>query len=113
MPLFIGAIVAALLKVLFRYAVFKIFAKLILGTATAGIIYLFLTSTIKPFIDEMQQKIVDKAAELSTIGGTAAEVIQYFDFIQCVNIMLSASAACFSWKLLSAAIRAFGMNTGG
>ncbi|HCW5156343.1 TPA: DUF2523 domain-containing protein, partial [Acinetobacter baumannii] len=54
MPLFIGAIVAALLKVLFRYAVFKIFAKLILGTATAGIIYLFLTSTIKPFIDEMQ-----------------------------------------------------------
>ena len=41
MPLFIGAIVAALLKVLFRYAVFKIFAKLILGTATAGVIYLF------------------------------------------------------------------------
>ncbi|EYT12862.1 hypothetical protein J595_03984 [Acinetobacter sp. 1592897] len=31
MPLFIGAIVAALLKVLFRYAVFKIFAKLVLG----------------------------------------------------------------------------------
>ncbi|EOC1787875.1 DUF2523 domain-containing protein, partial [Acinetobacter baumannii] len=61
MPLFIGAIVAALLKVLFRYAVFKIFAKLILGTATAGVIYLFLSSTVKPFVDEMQQKIVEKA----------------------------------------------------
>ncbi len=60
MPLFIGAIVAALLKVLFRYAVFKIFAKLILGTATAGVIYLFLSSTVKPFVDEMQQKIVEK-----------------------------------------------------
>lgn len=83
-----------------------------MGTATAGVIYLFLSSTVKPFIDEMQQKIVEKATELSSVGGTAAEVIQYLDFIQCVNIILSASAACFSLKLMSVAIRAFGINTG-
>ncbi|EYT12604.1 hypothetical protein J595_04171 [Acinetobacter sp. 1592897] len=53
-----------------------------------------------------------KQWSLSTVGGTAAELIQYFDFIQCVNIILSASAACFSLKLMSVAVRAFGINTG-
>lgn len=112
MPLVIGAIVAALLKVLFRYAVFKIFAKLILGTATAGIIYYFLTSVAKPIADDLSQQLVNKASELSTVGGTAAEVIQYMDFVHCVNIILSASAACFSLKIMSVAVRAFGINTG-
>lgn len=112
MPLVIGAIVSALLRVLFKYAFITIFSKLILGTATFSIIYYFLTNVAKPYTDDLQQQLVIKVGELSTVGGTAAEVIQYMDFVHCVNIILSASAAGFSLKIMSVAARAFGINTG-
>jgi hypothetical protein len=40
------------------------------------------------------------------------QVIAYLDFPHCVTILLTATTACISLKLMAVAIRAFGINTG-
>lgn len=94
------------------YTVIKVVAKLVTGAATAAIVYYFLMNTVQPFMDRIDAEIYAKVSEISTIGGTSYQVIQYIDFPQCVSLLLTASAACFSIKVMSVAIRAFGINTG-
>ena len=94
------------------YAVIKVLAKLITGVATAGIVYYFLSTVAKPRMDALEQELVNKVGELSTVGGTAAQCIQYLDLGHCVVLILSASTVCFTLKIMSVAVRAFGINTG-
>lgn len=103
MPFLFGAIVLVVIKSL---------AKLFVGAATAGLVYYFLTSVAQPKLDYYSDQILQKVNELSTVGGTAMEVIIYLDFPQCVSILLTASATCFSLKIMSVAVRAFGITTG-
>lgn len=88
------------------------FAKLVTGAATAGIVYYFLMNTVQPFMDRIDSAIYAKVSEISTIGGTSYQVIQYLDFPHCISLLLTASAACLSIKIMSVAVRAFGINTG-
>jgi len=94
------------------YSVIKVVAKLVTGAATAAIVYYFLMNTVQPFMDRIDSAIYAKVSEISTIGGTSYQVIQYIDFPHCISLLLTASAACFSIKIMSVAIRAFGINTG-
>jgi hypothetical protein len=94
------------------YSIISVVAKLVTGAATAALVYYFLMNTVQPFMDRMTSEIYDKVSEFSTIGGTSLQVIQYIDFPHCISLLLSASAACFSIKIMSVAVRAFGINTG-
>ncbi len=94
------------------YSVIKVVAKLVTGVATATLVYYFLMNTVKPFLDSIFSEIYNKVSEFSTIGGTSLQVIQYLDFPHCISLLLSASTACFSIKVMSVAVRAFGINTG-
>lgn len=87
-------------------------AKIVLGTTVAAITYAFLNSTVLPLIDRVEESILSQLHSLSTLGGVAGEVIQYLDFPHCISLLLSASSACLSIKLMAIAIRAFGVNTG-
>lgn len=94
------------------YSIISVVAKLVTGTVTAGLVYYFLTNTVQPLMDRFSSEIMDKVSDFSTIGGTSLQVIEYLDFPHCVSLLLSASAACFSIKIMSVAVRAFGINTG-
>ena len=94
------------------YPIISVVAKLVTGAATAGLVYYFLMNTVQPFMDRMTSEFYQKVSEFSTIGGTSLQVIQYIDFPHCISLLLSASAACFSIKIMSVAVRAFGINTG-
>ena len=94
------------------YSVIKVVAKLVTGVATATLVYYFLMNTVKPFLDSITSEIYNKVSEFSTIGGTSLQVIQYLDFPHCISLLLSATTACFSIKVMSVAVRAFGINTG-
>ena len=96
----------------FIIAVIKIVTKVVTGAVTAGLVYFFLSSVAQPKIDDISQKILAKVSEFSTVGGTGVETIIYLDFPHCIQMLLTASAACFSLKLMSVAVRAFGINTG-
>lgn len=94
------------------YAALKIFVKVITGTVTAGLVYIFLTTTVRPLMNNLEQEILQKVSEFSTVGGKGVEVLIYLDFPHCVQLLLTTSAACFSLKIMSVAVRAFGINTG-
>lgn len=92
--------------------IIKAVARLITGAVTASIVYYFLMSVVAPITSQIEAKILDTVNQLSTVGGTAFSVISYLDLGHCVAILLAASSACFSIKIMSVAIRAFGINTG-
>lgn len=92
--------------------IIKAIARLITGTVTAGLVYYFLTNIVSPIFSQLENKILQTVSNFSTVGGTALSIISYLDFGNCISIILSASSACFSIKLMSVAIRAFGINTG-
>ena len=94
------------------YSIINVVAKLLTGAATAALVYYFLTNTVQPFMDRIISEIYGKVSEFSTIGGTSLQVIHYIDFPHCISLLLSASSACFSIKIMSVAVRAFGINTG-
>lgn len=87
-------------------------AKIALGVTVASIIYGFLNNYILPVVRVLEQRILSEVQSLSTVGGVAGEVIMYFDFPHAVSILLATSSACLSIKIMSVAIRAFGINTG-
>lgn len=94
------------------FAVIKVLSKLLTGTVTAGLVYYFLSSVAKPQIDNLEQQVINKVSEFSVVGGSALQLISYLDFVNCIHMLLAASAACFSLKMMSVAVRAFGINTG-
>ena len=88
-------------------------AKIALGVTVASIIYGFLNNYILPVVRVLEQRILSEVQSLSTVGGVAGEVIMYFlIFPHAVSILLATSSACLSIKIMSVAIRAFGINTG-
>lgn len=99
------------LLVLF-YSIISVVAKLVTGAATAALVYYFLMNTVQPLMDRLTNEIYDKVSEFSLIGGTSLQVIQYMDFPHAISILLATSSACFSIKIMSIAVRAFGINTG-
>ena len=94
------------------YSLVSTVAKLVTGAATAGLVYYFLMNTVQPLLDSLTSQIYDKVSNFSAIGGTSLQVIQYLDFPHSISILLATSSACFSIKVMSIAIRAFGINTG-
>lgn len=94
------------------YAAVKALVRVITGAVTAGLVYYFLKNTVEPAYDNLISKIMDKVSDLSSVGGVIFDVIGYLDLFNLVSILLAASGACFSLKLMSIAIRAFGINTG-
>ncbi len=94
------------------YSIISVVAKLVTGAATAGLVYYFLINTVQPILDRLTSDITQKVSEFSTIGGTSLQVIQYLDFPHSISILLATSSACFSIKVMSIAVRAFGINTG-
>lgn len=99
------------LLVLF-YSIISVVAKLVTGAATAALVYYFLMNTVQPLMDRLTNEIYDKVSDFSLIGGTSLQVIQYLDFPHAISIVLATSSACFSIKIMSIAVRAFGINTG-
>lgn len=94
------------------YSIISVIAKLVTGAATAALVYYFLINTVQPILDRLTSEITSKVSEFSTIGGSAIQVIHYLDFPHCISILLATSSACFSIKIMSIAVRAFGINTG-
>lgn len=94
------------------YSIISVVAKLVTGAATAALVYYFLINTAQPIFDRLTSDITQKVSEFSTIGGTSLQVIEYLDFPHAISIVLATSSACFSIKVMSIAIRAFGINTG-
>lgn len=94
------------------YSILSVVAKLVTGAATAGLVYYFLMNTVQPILDRLTSDITSKVSEFSAIGGTSLQVIQYLDFPHAISILLATSSACFSIKVMSIAVRAFGINTG-
>lgn len=94
------------------YTIISVVAKLVTGAATAGLVYYFLISTVQPLMDRLVSEITIQVSDFSTIGGTSLQVIQYLDFPHAISLILATSSACFSIKIMSIAIRAFGINTG-
>jgi hypothetical protein len=87
-------------------------AKIVLGVTVASITYGFLNNYILPVVHVLEQRILSQVQSLSTVGGVAGEFIMYLDFPHAVSILLATSSACLSIKIMSVAIRAFGINTG-
>lgn len=94
------------------YSVIKVVAKVLTGAVTAGLVYAFLTNTVRPYMDQLQSQVYNKVSGFSSVGGSALEVIYYLDFPNCISMLLACSTACFSLKIMSVAVRAFGINTG-
>lgn len=94
------------------YPIISVVAKLVTGAATAALVYYFLINTVQPILDRLTSDITQKVSEFSTIGGTSLQVIEYLDFPHAISIVLATSSACFSIKVMSIALRAFGINTG-
>lgn len=94
------------------FPIVKILVKAITGTVVAVIVYQLLKNVAQPLMDQLILDIYQTVSEMSTIGGTAIELINYLDFPSLLTIILTAYSACFSLKLMSVAVRAFGINTG-
>lgn len=90
----------------------SVFAKLAVGVTVAGLTYAFLNNTVLPVVHRIESAILSQLSSLSSIGGPVGQLIVYLDFPHCISLLLTASAACFSLKIMSVAVRAFGINTG-
>ena len=85
-------------------------ARLFTGAATAAVIYFFLKSTVQPQLDSFDQQITQLAANTSTIG-LIADAATFLNLSWIVMVLLSASGAAFSLKLMLVAMRAFGIKS--
>ena len=94
------------------YSIVKIIVKAVTGTVVAIIVYSLLKNVAQPICDQLILQIYQTVSEMSNVGGAAVELINYLDFPSLITIILTASSACFSLKLMSVAVRAFGINTG-
>ena len=92
--------------------VLSVVGKLVVGVTVAGLTYAFLNNTVLPVIHRVESAILSQMSSLSSIGGPVGELIIYLDFPHAMSILLATSAACTSIKLMSIAVRAFGINTG-
>lgn len=92
--------------------VLSVVGKIVVGVAVAGLTYAFLNNTVLPVIHRVESAILSQMSSLSSIGGPVGELIIYLDFPHAMSILLATSAACTSIKLMSIAVRAFGINTG-
>lgn len=97
---------------LLLYPLLSAFGRIVTGAITAGLVYALLTNTVRPYMENLSSEIVARTSDFSTVGSTALQVVQYLDFGNCISLLLAASTACFSLKVMSVAIRAFGINTG-
>lgn len=97
---------------LILFPIVKILVKAITGTVVAVIVYQLLKNVAQPLMDRLILDIYQTVSEMSTVAGTAVELINYLDFPSLLTIILTAYSACFSLKLMSVAVRAFGINTG-
>ena len=91
--------------------VLSVVGKIVVGVTVAGLTYAFLNNTVLPVIHRIESSILSKYL-LSSIGGPVGSFIMYLDFPHAMSILLATSAACTSIKLMSIAVRAFGINTG-
>lgn len=94
------------------FPIIKILTKAITGTVVAVIVYNLLKNVAQPIMDKLIFEIYSTVSEMSSVAGSAVEVINYLDFPSLLTIILTAYSACFSLKLMSVAVRAFGINTG-
>ncbi|MCH7378587.1 DUF2523 domain-containing protein [Acinetobacter higginsii] len=94
------------------FPIIKILTKAITGTVVAVIVYNLLKNVAQPIMDKLIFEIYSTLSEMSSVAGSAVEVINYLDFPSLLTIILTAYSACFSLKLMSVAVRAFGINTG-
>lgn len=94
------------------FPIVKILVKAITGTVVSLIVYQLLKNVAQPLMDRLILDIYQTVSQMSTVGGTAIELINYLDFPSLLTIILTAYSACFSLKLMSVAVRAFGINTG-
>lgn len=85
-------------------------ARLFMGAATAAVIYFFLKVTVQPQLDSFDQQITQLAAQTSTIG-LIADAASFLNLSWIVMVLLSASGAAFSLKLMLVALRAFGIKS--
>jgi len=85
--------------------------RLITGVVIASSIYYFLKQVVQPASDRVSNAIISKLNDLSSVGGSAAEAVAYLDISNAAMILIATSTACLSIKMLSVAIRAFGINT--
>lgn len=97
---------------LLLYPIIRAVIQIVTGVAVATIVYSFLQTVIVPFTDMLSEKIQSQVDGFLSVQGAAYEAVLYLDFSQCVSIFLACSSACISVKLVSVAIRAFGINTG-
>ena len=73
---------------------------------------MLLNNTVLLVIHRIESAILSQISSLSSIGGPVGGFIAYLDFPHAMSILLATSAACTSIKLMSIAVRAFGINTG-
>lgn len=85
-------------------------AKLVAGVALSVALYYTLKNTIMPKIEVLETKLLDSITELGGFGNTIGELVQFFDLLGLVNVLLSVSGAILSLKLYVIAIRGFGVN---
>ncbi|MQZ29583.1 DUF2523 domain-containing protein [Acinetobacter haemolyticus] len=94
------------------FPIVKILVKTFTGGVVAIIVYQLLKNVAQPQIENLISEIHQTVSQMSSVGGSAIEVINYLDFPSLLTIILTAYSACFSLKLMSVAVRAFGINTG-
>ncbi|KXZ64711.1 hypothetical protein [Acinetobacter venetianus] len=94
------------------FPIVRLIIKAVTGAVVAFLVYQFLKNVAQPQFDSLILQIHDTVSQMSVVGGTALEVINYLDFPSLMTIILTAYSACFSLKLMSVAVRAFGINTG-
>lgn len=95
---------------LFIIPVLFVVARLFTGAVTAGLIYFFLKSVVGPVLDRFDQQIRDLAQQSYSIE-LVAEAARFLDLSWAVSVLLMASGAAFSLKLMMVAVRAFGIKT--
>ena len=94
------------------FPIVKVLVKAFTGAVVAILVYNLLKNVAQPIMDKLIFEIYQTVSEMSLVAGSAVEVINYLDFPSLLTIILTAYSACFSLKLMSVAVRAFGINTG-
>ncbi|MCH7306490.1 DUF2523 domain-containing protein [Acinetobacter sp. NIPH 1869] len=94
------------------FPIVKVLVKAFTGAVVAILVYNLLKNVAQPIMDKLIFEIYQTVSEMSSVAGSAVEVINYLDFPSLLTIILTAYSACFSLKLMSVAVRAFGINTG-
>lgn len=82
-------------------------ARLIAGAGVGLLMYYFLDTTFRPYLEDVFIAIVGTSQEMGSLAGAGASLYGYFEITKILQLVVSAYSAAFAIRLMRVAFTAF------